>query len=137
MIEVEKRADPEQLEAPGGEVIYRVIVSNQSDPTDPVTITSLTDSAYGDVTALAQTTCELGVTVAPGGQYQCEFLVTHTGVAGDTFPNTLTAQAVDNEGSTASASDNALVTIVPEPLLPSMTIEKTGSPSQLRSLAVM
>ena len=131
VIEVEKRADPEQLEAPGGEVIYRVIVSNQSDPTDPVTITSLTDSAYGDVTALAQTTCELGVTVAPGGQYQCEFLVTHTGVAGDTFPNTLTAQAVDNEGSTASASDNALVTIVPEPLLPSITIEKTGSPSQI------
>lgn len=44
VIEVEKRADPEQLEAPGGEVIYRVIVTNQSDATDPVTITSLSDS---------------------------------------------------------------------------------------------
>ena len=131
VIEVEKRADPEQLEAPGGEVIYRVIVTNQSDATDPVTITSLSDSAYGDVTALARTTCKVGSTVAPGGQYQCEFLVTHTGVAGDTFPNTLTAQAVDNEGSTAMDSDNALVTILPEPLLPSITIEKTGTPGQI------
>ena len=131
VIKVEKRADPEQLEAPGGEVIYRIIVTNQSDATDPIIITSLNDSAYGDVTALSQTTCELGDTVAPGGQYQCEFIVTHTGVAGDTFPNTLTAVAQDNEGSPATDSDDALVTVLPEPILPSLTLEKTGTPGQV------
>ena len=61
-IQVTKTANPTQLAAPGGKVTFQVEVLNLST-TDNVTINSLTDSIYGDITQVQgkvlSTTCNV------------------------------------------------------------------------------
>jgi hypothetical protein len=81
-IVITKTATPEQVPNPGSDVLFAVSVLNSSK-LDPVTITSLADSVYGDVTTVhaagggfkevKSTTCALGTTLQPGGTYNCQF----------------------------------------------------------------
>ncbi len=60
-IEVVKTADPVEIPEPGGEVVFTVEVTNLSNPSDPVTITSLVDDIHGDLNG--QGTCAVPFTL--------------------------------------------------------------------------
>ncbi len=124
-----KNVSPEELEEPGGAVVYTIRVTNTSQATDPVTLTSLVDTVYGDLNGRGS--CATGGVIASGDSYECTLNESHTGVAGDTFPNTVTAQAQDDEGETAQDSDDALVAIEAVQLAPAIEIFKTASVQSL------
>src|SRR5205807_1666728 len=73
VIAVQKSADPLSRPEPGGDFTYTVVVTNTG--TEPVTITSLTDNVYGDLTTRANSTCTTakGTVLAPGASYTCTF----------------------------------------------------------------
>ena len=110
-IEASKVALPAALREPGGDVLFRVGVANTSpSSTDPVTITSITDAPYGDISDA--TSCSLPFTLAPGERRVCEFTRTITGTSGQVFPDTVTFSGSDDEGTPVSASADANVLIL-------------------------
>jgi hypothetical protein len=90
-------------------VTFTVVVTNNSGPTDPVTITSLVDDIHGDLDG--QGTCSVPQTIQPGDSYTCEFTALVEGEAGDTETDTVTASGTDDEGNPVSDSDDATVEI--------------------------
>lgn len=117
VIEVTKEADTGYVLTSGESVVYRVEVRNDSVATDPVTVQSLLDDLYGELTdagnlALVDTTCTAG-TIAPGDTYGCEFTVlVQTDQLGG-ITDTVTATATDDEGNEVSDVDEATVIVVP------------------------
>jgi uncharacterized repeat protein (TIGR01451 family) len=118
---VDKAAVPTTLTT-AGPVVFTVTVTNTSSVADALTLGSLMDTVYGDLTALAGSTCAVPQTIAPAGVYSCTFTQTVTGSPGAPHVNTVTATAADEEQNAASGSDGATVTF----LTPTTT---TGSPS--------
>ena len=106
VISVTKTADPANLPAPGGEVTFTIVVTNNSGASDTVLITSLTDDIYGVLSdindAKAQVTpvsCDT-MSIAPGASATCSFKANVTVPAGDfTFSETdvVTVIATDEE----------------------------------------
>ncbi len=128
VINVVKTAEPESVPEPGGEVVFTVSVTNNSGPTDPVTITSLVDSIYGDLNG--QGTCSVPQTIQPGGTYTCQFSGLVSGNAGDVETNVVTASGTDDEGTPVSDEDDATVTITPnEDGIPEIEVIKTADPT--------
>jgi Domain of unknown function DUF11 len=88
-IKVEKVASPTSVnENTGGSVTYSVTVLNESD-IRAVTLTSLTDDRYGNITATSSSitattcvpdldpaTCQIGGSIAPGASCSCTFTAT-------------------------------------------------------------
>ena len=70
-ISVTKAASERQVFAPGENVEFTVVVTNNSVATDPVTIDSLVDSIHGDLNG--QGTCAVPQTIQPGKSYTCKF----------------------------------------------------------------
>lgn len=114
-ISVEKTADQAEVFAPGEEVTFTVVVTNDSAATDPVTITSLTDSVHGDLNG--QGDCAVPQTIQPGNSHTCSF----TALVEGTETNVVSASGADDEGTPVSASDDATVGMVN----PSIDIEKS------------
>jgi hypothetical protein len=119
VISVAKVANPTTIKEPGGDILYSVTVTNNSAASDPVTLTSLTDDKYGNLTAagnpaITASTCTL-VTIQPKQAYACTFKAEVSGVSGKTIVDTVTAIGADDDGDPAQASDDAKVTIVAEP----------------------
>ncbi len=143
VIDVLKTVVPGSLPEPGGTFRFSVVVTN-SGPED-VLITSLVDDVYGDLDSAANpdvdnNTCEgaVGTPLAtdpdgagpePAGSFSCAFDGVFTGNAGDTERDTVTAEAVDDDGNTATADDDADVFLTD--VLPSVTIDKTVLPGTL------
>ena len=116
-ITVTKAAAPPTVQEPGGEIQYTVTVANNSDPSDPVTLTTLQDSLYGNLIDPANPliiggTCATG-TILPLQSYSCGFRALVSGVSGSTITDIVTATVIDDERTEAEASDDATVTIVP------------------------
>ncbi|MCA1683694.1 MAG: hypothetical protein LC708_00980, partial [Actinobacteria bacterium] len=113
VIVVDKTATPESRPAPGGTFTFNVVVTNASAV--PLTITSLTDDVYGDVTTRPGSTCNtaIGTVLAsspgPGNTYACGFQVDFGGPSGASQADTVTAVARDAEGNNATDSDDAIV----------------------------
>jgi LruC domain-containing protein len=125
LIEVVKTADPVEVPEPGAEVTFTVEVSNLSNPSDPVTITSLVDDIYGDLDG--QGTCEVPFTLLPGETYTCQFTALVQGDPGDSETDTVTATGTDDDGTPVSDSDDATVTITP--LDPEIEVIKIADPT--------
>lgn len=106
-IAVQKTPSVDSVVAPGGPVTFTVRVTNTG--TEAVRLTSLTDDVFGNLAGLG--TCATGATLAPGGSYTCAFTGTVTGVAGSSHVNVVTVTAVDDDGTTAVATDDATVRI--------------------------
>jgi uncharacterized repeat protein (TIGR01451 family) len=114
-----KTASPEtcsEAEIPC-DVIFSVVFTNTSS-SDPLTISSLFDTPYGDITTaggdIKSTTCSIPAgAVAPGATYSCSFTVSvGSGLnAGDFKTDIVTATATDDEGNQVTPSDSATVTI--------------------------
>ncbi|MCG8462795.1 MAG: choice-of-anchor D domain-containing protein, partial [Holophagales bacterium] len=109
-VSVTKTADPTSLAEPGGPVTFTARVSNLGVSTDPLTLQSLVDDIHGNLNG--QGGCSVPQTIAPGSFYECSFTATVSGVAGDSETDTVTATVQDDEGTPASASDTATVTLV-------------------------
>ncbi len=118
---VEKTAAPLSMNEPGGQFTFTVKVTNTSD--EVVTITSLTDDKFGNLNNKG--TCDLGEELDPDETYTCTFPGTFTGNAGASHTNTVTAIAEDDEGSEATNSDDATVTLVN--VRPDISVDKTVS----------
>ena len=113
VIEVIKTANPTTIKEPGGPITFSVVITNNSGPSDPVTITSLDDNIHGDLTGLPGSTCFVPRIIAPGSSYQCSFTANVTGSAGDFETDIVTATGFDDERNPVSDDDDATVTITP------------------------
>jgi len=109
VIDVIKTASPLNVPEPGGDVDFTVVVQNESSTSDPVTITSLVDSIYGDLNG--QGNCVVPQIIAPGGSYTCLFSAFVAGNAGDSEVNVITADGTDDDGTPVSDDDDAVVTV--------------------------
>jgi len=123
----------------GGVAEYEVTYSFKTgDRTPDVTIQSLIDVPYGDITktssVISGTTCQVPVLLAGNGDdgrngtYTCTF---KTPVSGNprTIVDTVTAYAVDGVGNDLSKFDTAQVVISNS--TPSITVSKTATPDQV------
>jgi uncharacterized repeat protein (TIGR01451 family) len=111
-IDVVNTATPLTRPAPGGTFTFDVVVTNTGF--EPVTITSLTDDVYGNLNGRG--TCAVGAALAPnGGTYSCSFPGDFNGVPNAVQTDIVTVVGIDNDGSTATDSDDATVTLVGTP----------------------
>ncbi len=107
-IVVDKTVAPETVYA-GETVTFTISVTNQSD--EAVTLSSLTDSIYGDLDG--QGTCAVPQALAPDATYTCSFQA----VISETETDVVTAIAFDDDQSSAQDDDDATVTVKPTPAL--------------------
>ena len=131
VITVVKDATPPSLPEPGGTFTYTVRVQNNST-FESVTITSLNDNIYGDLATRPGSTCGalIGDVLAPGAfSDTCTFTGVFTGPAGATLTDIVTATAVDDDGETATDTDDAIVTITD--VLPNVRVVKTANPTTM------
>jgi hypothetical protein len=111
-ISVDKTVSPTSVSEGGvgsQSVTYTFTVTNTSTAsTDPVTITSLTDSVLGPLAGDAD--CHVGTVLAFGASCTFDVITTVPAKnAGATQDNTFTATANDDEGNPANDSDGASV----------------------------
>ncbi|MGD8588037.1 MAG: hypothetical protein PVG22_04320 [Chromatiales bacterium] len=131
---VNKTASPTSVDEPSGAVTYTVSVSNNGvDPNNSVTLNTLDDDIYGDITKvqgdILTTTCSVPQAIDAGSTYTCTFNATVSGNASDTVTDTVTASGVDDNGNSLTGSDDAEVTI--NDLLPSIAVVKTANPIEV------
>ncbi len=131
-IEVTKEATPIEVPEPGAEVTFSVSVENTSAP-DVVTIESLTDDIYGDITtvqgAISATDCAVTQVLDPGDIYACAFTALVSGNASDVVTDVVTATGTDDDGAPVSDDDDAVVTVTD--VEPAISLTKTASPLTL------
>ncbi|XOF32871.1 MAG: hypothetical protein ACL93V_12745 [Candidatus Electrothrix sp. YB6] len=106
-----KSVAPEQVNEPGGDVIYTFDVTNTSK-VDNVTINSINDPNLGGDISAADCSPNLPAALAPSEMVTCTVSSSVTGNAGDNIPNTATAYGVDDDGYSLSAVDSANVAIL-------------------------
>jgi hypothetical protein len=128
-IKLIKTASPESFNEPGAHVTYSFTVNNLS-AVDTVTIDSLMDTVYGDLTLVKDNTCSVSQVLGPLENYSCEITVF---VPGDPGPgngyvevlNVATARGFDDDGQPVMSSDDATVTISDVP--PAASLTKTAT----------
>jgi hypothetical protein len=126
-IQVTKTAAPESLPEPGGTVTFTIQIDNTSGSSDPVEITSLTDSIHGDLNGRGS--CLVPQAIQPGASYGCSFDATVSGNAGDVETDTVTASGTDDDGAGVGAMASATVTLTDAP--PALAVVKTASPTSV------
>ncbi len=125
-IDVDKTADPTQVNEPGGMVTFTVKVRNDS-PVE-VTLNSLDDSIYGDLNGKGN--CSVPQTLGPGGSYECSFNAKIEGNAGDSETDVITACAADEDDNQDCDKDDAKVIIVDK--LPEIKVVKSADPTEVK-----
>ena len=122
-IGIVKTADPVTIDEPGGDVAFTFVVTNLS-AAEAVTVTSLTDSVFGDLNG--QGTCVTPTVIAASGVYSCSVTVPLVGEAGDVHMNTATVVGQDDDGNTTMADDDAEVEFLDVPS--AISVVKTADP---------
>jgi hypothetical protein len=107
------------------DVTYNVVVTNGSTQ-DTLTLSSLTDNVYGNITQVQgnviSTTCgqpapgpgALPIVIAASGNYSCSFVGRITS-CNTTVHDTVTAGAIDDDGASYSPADDATVVVTVTP----------------------
>jgi uncharacterized repeat protein (TIGR01451 family) len=127
-ISVSKSASPTSVVEPGDTVTFDVTVTNEG--AESATLTNLIDDIHGDLNGRGD--CVLPQSLPIGGSYSCSFTATVSGNAGDTEIDTITATAVDDEGSEGSNSGSATVTITGyTPTSDDITVVKNATPDSV------
>jgi hypothetical protein len=133
---VTKTATPTSVSEPGGVVTFDVTVQNTGiDPNNSVTLDSLSDDIYGDITLvqgdLLSTTCSVPQIIAgDGGSYSCSFTANVNGNAGDSHTDTVTASGLDDNA-------NVDVDAVPLSIVKSTTTPTLAEPGGTFSFSVV
>ncbi|MBI3243695.1 MAG: DUF11 domain-containing protein, partial [Chloroflexi bacterium] len=117
-ISVTKTPDSDTIDEPGADVVYTIIVENTS-PVDNVTITSVVDDQFGDISAGCLPA--LSFTLAPTESLTCTVSELIEGNAGDTHINVATAYGVDDDDAT----------LIFEDVLPTGTLDKSVDVAEL------
>jgi uncharacterized repeat protein (TIGR01451 family) len=104
-----KESSVSDVNEPGGNVTFTITLTNTSP--EPVTLNALDDDQLGSLDGVG--TCNIGGTIAIGGNYSCAYTVFVGGTAGDTYTNTVTAEVEDDEANTATRSDSVSVGVIP------------------------
>lgn len=123
VLSIDKSASPGTLGEPGGDVEYTVVVTNDS-AVDSITLSTLVDDRFGDVTATCSPSVA-GVVLAPDGTHTCTFSETIQIDGGGTHVNVIEVIGTDDDGITRTATDDATVTVTDD--LPSISLVKTAS----------
>jgi uncharacterized repeat protein (TIGR01451 family) len=130
LIDLSKTPSVGSLPEPGGTVVFTVVVNNIG--AEPVTLTSLMDSVFGDLLdsangLISSNTCPTqSKTIGVGASLVCTFEADLVGDAsGPDHANSASAIAVDDDGNSAPASDSATVTYTD--VLPTVAVTKTPS----------
>jgi hypothetical protein len=105
------------------DVTYQVVVNNNST-IDTLTVNSLTDDKFGNITTVhaagggfkevVSTTCATGGTIATSDNYTCSFvgrIDTGTGACSIDHTNRVTGNVTDDDGVNSTPSDTATVTV--------------------------
>jgi hypothetical protein len=108
-ISVTNVVTPASVNAPGGTVKYVVKVTDTG--TSTVTLSSLQDSRYGNLTTASATTCATGASLTGGSSYSCSFNAAVSGSSGS-VADTVTATAQDASAVVATATATASVSII-------------------------
>jgi hypothetical protein len=105
-ISITKTADPTSVPETGGNVEFTIVITNNS--LEDATIDSLVDDVF-DLTARCPDA--VGTVLASGETYTCTFteFVAGDHESGISHENTATVTASDDDGNTATASDDATV----------------------------
>ncbi len=129
-LKVVKTASPTSLSEPGGSVSYTVTVTNTGiDPSNPVTLTSLTDDKFGNVFSIGTCVPNSMTLQGDGGSVTCTFTETISGNAGDSHVNKVKADGIDSRNNSLSGDDTATVTF--SPALPAIKVTKTANPTSV------
>jgi hypothetical protein len=107
-IGVTNAVTPTSVTAPGGTVQHTVKVTDTGTTT--VTLATLQDSRYGNLTTASGTTCATGGSLSAGLSYTCTFNAAVSGSSGS-VADTVTATAQDASAVVASATATATVPI--------------------------
>jgi hypothetical protein len=121
-ITLTKTASPTSVDEPGGNVTFTFVVYNTS-AVDTVTIDSMKDTIFGDLTLVSDSTCSVPQTITAGGTYTCSFIAYVAGNASDSETNVATISGSDDDGNPISASDDATVNV--NNLPPAATLTKS------------
>ena len=133
-LETKKWPVPHQLPEPGGTFTFNWAVQNTS-PVDTVTIDTIADDIYGDMTSIAGSTCTTPQVLLPAEIYQCSFPGDFTGSPGDFQVDTITVTATDDDGQTETDTARAQVFITDIPA--TIEVIKTASPTAVLSGAAV
>ena len=127
-ISVNKTAAPTSVPETGGNVTFTFLVTNNS--AEAATLNSLTDPFFGG-SLHNKGNCALPQPLAAsGGSYTCAITKFISGdFSGPAHNNTVTAGANDNDGSSTTADDSAIVTFTD--VLPSISVSKTAAPTSV------
>lgn len=129
-IAVTATAEPAVVQAPGGQVTYRVEVRNLTS--QPVDLVELTDTRRGSLAGAGD--CRVPAAVAGGGRYSCSYGAEVSGAAGSTAVNVVTAVARDAAGEEARDDDGADVVIIagpgPQPGQLAVTVAAAAAPPE-------
>ena len=117
-----KNAYRTSMPEPGGDVDFEVVLTNDS-AVDSVTITSITDSLFGDISASCSPL--LPANLLPGDFITCKFTKELKGNAYETHTNIVTATGQDDDGNTIKENDSADVNFTNVP--PAASMIKTAS----------
>jgi hypothetical protein len=117
-IDLNKTADPTSIDEPGDDVLFTFTVTNTS-AADGVTISSLTDSIYGDLNGKGS--CSVPQTLTVGASYNCSATFYVEGEPGSVL-NIATASGKDDDGKDVSNTDDETVQI--ENVPPKATLTK-------------
>jgi hypothetical protein len=100
------------------DVNYQVVVSNNSTVNDTLTVNSLTDDKFGDITSVhgdvISTNCATGGTIAKGNNYTCNFvgrIDTGTGGCNVDHTDRVTGGVTDDDGQSYTPNDTATVKV--------------------------
>jgi hypothetical protein len=134
-IALTKTVSPTSVMEPGGSVRYKAEVTNNSNPGDPLTLTGLVDTLYGNLLdggndAITENNCMPNSVIQPSETYSCTFEAEVSGSAGQEVSDTITATAVDDEDNVAQANDDAAVIITAAPE-PAISVVKTADPASV------
>ena len=137
-------SDSASLPEPGGQFTYLVTVTNPASNADDMTITTLTDSVYGDLAdvdnpLLDDTNCDelIGSVLEPGNGVSCTFVAAFkvvdgelVGNAGDSETDIVTVHATDESNRDEQADDSASVSLTDVKSI--LLITKSPSPGSLQ-----
>ena len=137
-----KSANPETVAEPGGDVTFTVVITHDSESSDPLTITALTDDVDGGGPESIIGSCLadldgggvnddsiLNHVLNDGESVTCTFTTAVSGAPGATITDVATVTAQDDEGNNAMASDSASVMITNIPSM--IVVTKDVNPTSL------